>query len=179
MVKTLVIYSSKYGSTKKYAEWIAEELDGELSDLNKINQNDLNNYSTIILGISLYPGRVKNLSLLEKSYEILKDKNLIIYTCGIADVNDIKNVNNIKKRIKKIIPENIFEKIKIFYLRGSLDYKKMGFKHRIMMWVRKNEVIRKGLDKKDNDAKLLVETYGKAMDFINKESINGIIEYCK
>ena len=179
MAKVMVIYFSKYGSTKKYAEWIAEELNGNISKLNEVNLSNLSDYEVIIIGIPLYPGKIKNFDFLGKYYEIIKDKKIIIFTCGIADVNKTENVNNIKKRIEKIIPKNIFEKNKIFCLRGSLDYKKMDLKHRIMMWVKKREVISKELDKKDNDAKLLLETYGKTIDFINKENINEIIDYCK
>jgi len=32
MNKTLVIYSSKYGHTKKYAEWLAEDLSADICD---------------------------------------------------------------------------------------------------------------------------------------------------
>ena len=36
MSKVLVIYSSKYGSTKKYADWIKEELNGDFFEVDKI-----------------------------------------------------------------------------------------------------------------------------------------------
>ena len=44
MSSTIVIYSSKYGTTELYANWIAKELK---ADLKKLNASK-NNYSKII-----------------------------------------------------------------------------------------------------------------------------------
>ena len=41
------------------------------------------------------------------------------------------------------------------------------------------KVTEKKGDKMDDDDKLLLETYGKAIDFMDKNSIKEIIEYCK
>ena len=45
MKKVLVMYSSKYGTTRKYAEWISDELNGDLFDIKILNQNILGNYN--------------------------------------------------------------------------------------------------------------------------------------
>ena len=45
---TVVLYGSKYGSTKQYAEWIAEELNADLLDVNDANLQNIKNYDTII-----------------------------------------------------------------------------------------------------------------------------------
>jgi menaquinone-dependent protoporphyrinogen IX oxidase len=59
MAKALVLYFSKYGSTKKYAEWIASELNGDIYNIKKFNQNSLKEYDTIILGSGLYAGKIE------------------------------------------------------------------------------------------------------------------------
>ncbi|WP_366936885.1 flavodoxin domain-containing protein [uncultured Clostridium sp.] len=38
MNNTVVVYKSKYGSTKKYAEWIAEELSSDIIENNKLSE---------------------------------------------------------------------------------------------------------------------------------------------
>ena len=45
MAKVLIMYFSKYGSTRKYAEWIASELNGDVYNIKNIKQNILGNYS--------------------------------------------------------------------------------------------------------------------------------------
>ena len=85
MSKTLIVYSSPYGTTKKYAEWIAEELNGDIYLINNFNQNILNNYDTIIIGSGLYAGKIKGIDIIIKNYETIKTKKLLIFTCGLAD----------------------------------------------------------------------------------------------
>jgi menaquinone-dependent protoporphyrinogen IX oxidase len=177
MKKTLVVYFSKYGSTRKYAEWIAEELDGDIFSLNNIQQIDLSQYGTIILGCSLYPETNKSIKKFVNNFVKLKDKKIVLYTCGAANVNKPENTKNIKKRFENIIPKNTFENINIFYLRGTMDYSLMSIKHRIMMSFMKKMV--KNKKEHDEDDKLILESYGKKIDFIDKNTIKEIIEYCK
>ena len=45
-----VVYQSHYGTTKKYAEWIALALDADLLNRKKVSVSELSQYSTIIFG---------------------------------------------------------------------------------------------------------------------------------
>ena len=179
MVKTLIVYFSKYGTTKEYAEWIAKELNGDIYSINKFNENILNNYDTIIIGSGLYAGKVKGVDLLVKNYETLKNKKLVIFTCGLADYSKSENMDSIFGRLKTEFPEKIIEEIKIFYLRGGINYKKLNLKHKIMMSLLKRMVTKKGLHKINEEDKMLIETYGKTLNFTDKNSIIELLEYCK
>ena len=176
MSKVLVLYFTKYGSTKKYAEWIAEELKGDIFDIKDARHNQLHGYDIIILGSGLYAGSIKGINLLVNNYEKIKDKKLIIFTCGLADYSKTKNSDGIYKRLEKVIPKNIFDNIKVFYLRGGINYKKLNLKHKIMMGMLRKMILKKGLDKENKE---FLETYGKIVDFTDKNSIKGIIDYCK
>lgn len=46
-MKTIITYKSKYGSTKQYAEWLAEELNCKAVDISKVKAAKLRN--TILL----------------------------------------------------------------------------------------------------------------------------------
>ena len=61
---TVVLYGSKYGSTKQYAEWIAEELNADLLDVNDANLQNIKNYDTIIYGGAVYAGGITGINLL-------------------------------------------------------------------------------------------------------------------
>ena len=123
MKKVLVLNFTIYGSTKKYAELITEELKGDLFDINDVRHNQLYDYDTIILGGGLYAGNIKGLNLFIDNYENIKDKKLIIFTCGLADYTKDENINSVKERLEKNIPNNLFGIIKVFYLRGYINYK--------------------------------------------------------
>jgi menaquinone-dependent protoporphyrinogen IX oxidase len=179
MSKTLIIYSSTYGTTKEYAEWIAKELNGDIYSISNFEDNILNNYNTIIIGCGLYPGKNKGVNIITRNYEILKNKKLIIFTCGLADYSKLENKNAIFDRLKKEFSEKIIEKIRIFYLRGGINYKKLTLKHKIMMLAVKIRVLKKGVDKLNEEDKEFMETYGKVIYFMDKNSINELVEYCK
>jgi hypothetical protein len=46
-MNTIVLYKSISGFTKKYAEWIAEELNADLYPIADVNQNTFSRYDTI------------------------------------------------------------------------------------------------------------------------------------
>ena len=179
MKKVLVMYFSKYGSTRKYAEWIASELNGDVYNIKNIKRNILGDYDTIILGSGLYAGKIEGINIIINNYETIKDKKLIIFTCGLADYNKTENVNNINKRLEKIIPVNIRENIKIYYLRGGMNYEKLNLKHKIMMGFLKKMTQKKGTERLNEETKEFLESYGKIIDFTNENSIKEITEYCK
>ena len=179
MAKTLIIYSSPYGTTKEYAKWIAEALNGDIYSINNFDQNVLNIYDTIILGSGLYAGKIKGIEIILKNYEILKNKKLIIFTCGLADYSKIEHINAIYNRLKNELSEKIIENIKIFYLRGGINYKKLTLKHKIMMWAMKKMILKKGIEKLNEEDKEFIETYGKEVNFMDKNNIKELLEYCK
>jgi len=179
MQKAIVMYSSVYGTTKQYAEWIAEEIKGEACDVKKVKQDTLKDYDIIILGGGLYAGMFKGLDIIKKNYEVIKDKKIIVFTCGLADVTYPENIASIHKRIAKVLTDDIVKDIKIFYLRGGLDYSKLSFLHKTMMAVMKKSVARIPEDKKTDDDRMLLETYGKTIDFMDRKSVGEILEYCR
>ena len=179
MAKVLVLYFSKYGSTKKYAEWIASELNGDIYNIKNFKQNILNNYDTIILGSGLYAGKIEGINIIIKNYEVIENKKLVLFTCGLADYSKDLNRNNINKRLEKIIPEDIKRNIKIFYLQGGINYKKLNFKHKMMMGLLKIITMKKGIGNLNEEDKEFIETYGQILDFTNKKNTEEIIKYCK
>jgi flavodoxin len=179
MTKTLIIYFSEYGTTKRYAEWIAEELNGDIYSINKFKPNILNNYDTIIIGSGLYAGKIKGIDIIIKNYEVLKNKKLVIFTCGLADYSKVENINEIYNKLEKELSEKIIKNIKIFYLRGGINYKNLTLKHKIMMWIKKRMILIKGINKLNDKEKRIIDTYGKEFSFVNKNKINELLDYCK
>lgn len=55
-MRILVTYASKYGTTKRYAQWIAEDLACDLRDSREVNAELLKSYDILIHGGGLYAG---------------------------------------------------------------------------------------------------------------------------
>ena len=74
----IVIYKSKYGSTKQYAEWIADELNCLAVDAKKLKVDNLRNYDTIIYGGGLYAEIIAGVTLITKNMDLLAVQTLYI-----------------------------------------------------------------------------------------------------
>jgi len=179
MAKVLVMYFSKHGSTKKYAEWIAAELNGDVYDIKNVKPNTPENYETIILGTALYAGKIEGINIIINNYEKIKNKKIIIYTCGLFDYRKTENINTVKKTITNMLPDEMTKNIRIYCLRGGIDYKKLNLLHRMMMWMMKTMLTKKEAGKRSEDDNVFLETYGKTVDFTDKNGITDIIEYCR
>ena len=49
-MKTIVIYNSQTGFTKRYAQWIAEEINADCVELSIAKNTDLDSYDAIVFG---------------------------------------------------------------------------------------------------------------------------------
>ena len=49
-MKTVVIYNSQTGFTKRYAEWIAEETGADCFELNEAKKKSMDEYDAIVFG---------------------------------------------------------------------------------------------------------------------------------
>ncbi|PRX27215.1 menaquinone-dependent protoporphyrinogen IX oxidase [Orenia metallireducens] len=170
--KTIVIYKSKYGSTKQYAKWIAQEVKGDLFENSEVDVSDLQDYDNIVLGGSLHAVGIKGVKVLTENFDRLKDKQLIVFAVGCSPatedvINHIINHNFIEK---------MKEKIKFFYLRGAFNYKKLSLIDKLMMLALKFK-LKMQKEALDEDAKRLLDSYDNPIDWTDKEAIAPIVEY--
>ena len=176
--KTLVIYTSKYGYTEKYAQWLAEELKADICENEKINVGKLKDYSTIIFGSSLYAGKNKGAVALVKCFEQIKDKKVVLFTVGMFDIKSEENIISINKELSKVIPPEIREKIKIFHVRGGIDCHNLSLQHKIMMKFAHSTLSKKSKNELTDGDKDFLSIYGKKIDFSDKKMLKPIVEYC-
>lgn len=177
MNQAVVIYESKYGSTRRYAQWISEELVCPLFERKDFNPQNLENYDVIIYGGGLYAGGVSGIKLITRNQDILSGKKVILFTCGLADPKDLYNVSHIRDSLTKIISPEISEHIQIFHLRGGIDYSRLSFIHRAMMTMLRKMLLKKDADSLREEDRQLLATYGKCVDFTDRNSILPLIQY--
>lgn len=176
MSNTIVVYKSRYGSTKKYAEWISKTLGAELSEASNVNAEALKQYDTIIYGGGLYASGILGINLITKSFEQLKNKRLIVFTVGLADP---KNEEQFKPLLDKNFNDEMKDTIKVFHLRGAIDYKNLGFIHKSMMAMLKSKVEKTAIEDRDDESNMMLDTYGQVVDFTDEATIKPLIEYCQ
>lgn len=168
---SIVLYESKYGSTKRYAQWIGEELSCEVKKISDIKVDDLYKYDNIIFGGWLHAGTIMGLKNLKENIEKLKEKNIIIFAVGLSVVND--------EAVKEIKTKNLenMDNVKLFYIRGAFNYKNLTIGDKAKMKVFK--VFLKKQDQEDENVRGMLEAYDTPVDFTDKKEIQPIVKATK
>jgi len=175
MSNTVVVYKSKYGSSEKYAKWIAEALSADIFKSNQIRPDKLEKYTTIIYCGGLYVGGILGFSLIKNNYSKLRDKKLIVVAVGAT----LKNDDILGELKSKNLSDEMINNVHFFLLRGGLNYKKMNPLDRFLMYLMHKSIKRKDPEKLDNDSKGILATYGKVVDFTDKREIAPIVDVVK
>ena len=55
----LILYRTKYGTTKRYAQWIAEALNEKAFDLARFNVSMLESCPILLFGSSVHVGKIR------------------------------------------------------------------------------------------------------------------------
>ena len=174
-MNAIVIYKSKYGSTKQYAQWISKELGCDAIDAKAVKIDDLLKYDTIIYGGGLYAEVINGITLITKNTEKLKDKKIAVYTTAITplDCREYYDKLVVEKNFKNGVPDNV----KIFNFLGKMIIDELSIVHKTAI-----KALKKLMSSKENPTemeKLLIELCDANDDFTDKNAINGLIEYIR
>lgn len=173
--KTVIIYKTKYGSAKQYAEWLAEELKADLFDCSRFAPEMFKDYDNIIYGGSLYAVGILGISLIKKNFDKIKDKNVIVFSVGASPAHE-KAMNDIRN---KNFSDEMKDKVKYFHLRGGFNFDKLNWIHKFMMWMMRKMIERKAPEEWSEDEKGLIDSFSHPTDFKKKENIRPIVECVK
>lgn len=176
MNHAVVIFASKYGSAKRYAQWISQALSCPLLEQKDCSGKELARYETIIYGGGLYAGGVNGIKLLSQNWQLISDKHVILFTCGIADPADPENVLQIRQSLAKALPAEMMKKSHLFHFRGALDYARLGLVHKAMMAMLRKMLLKKDENTLREEDKQLLQSYGKKVDFTDPGSIKPLVE---
>ena len=110
----VILYQSKYGATKRYAEWLSEETGFKCKETKKADINEIIEYDSIILGGGIYDSGIAGLSFLKKNINKLADKKIIVFCCGASPYEE-----NAFQQIKEHNMKDNLSDIPVFYCRGA------------------------------------------------------------
>ncbi len=174
-MNAVVIYKSRYGSAKQYAEWIKEELGCDIKNEKETKISDLLKYDTIIYGGGLYSEVIAGVTLITKNIQKLKNKKIAVFTTGITPIeySDYYDKYVIEKNFKQGVPENI----KIFNFIGKMLLDELTPVHKAAL-----KTLKKIMSGKENPTemeKLLVDLCDYNDNKMEKSYIKPLIDYVK
>ena len=109
-MKTVVIYNSQTGFTKRYAEWIAEETKADCFELSVAKKKNLEEYDTIVFGGWACAGGISKLSWFKGNLNKWNDKKLIAFCVGGSPIENPE----IEEALKRNFDGAEFEKVHAF-----------------------------------------------------------------
>ena len=128
-MKTIVIYNSQTGFTKRYAEWIAEATGADCLELAAAKKKDMSTYEAIIFGGWACAGSISKLSWFKSNIDKWANKKLIAFCVGASPIENPE----IEPALKQNFTESELKKVSIFYCPGGFNYEKMSTPSKLAM----------------------------------------------
>lgn len=130
-MRLLVVYTSKTGFTKRYAQWLAEDLSGDCFPLEQAARVDFSGYDTVAFGSSVHAGGVRKVAWLKKRLPRFGGQagGAVLHRRHAPE----------EKTVEQCVAQNLTpqerQQVKAFYLWGGLNYQAMGPVDKWMMGV--------------------------------------------
>ncbi|UUX33582.1 flavodoxin domain-containing protein [Fundicoccus culcitae] len=172
-MKPIVVYQSKMGSSKQYAEWIAEAISCPVIERSQLKEVDWQSSDLIIYVAGIYVGKILGFKELLKQLGDLSQKRLVLCMVGMTD---LKRKDEFQKFFEQNVPEDLQKKVRSFNLRGNIIYSKLGFLDRTLLQMPKMQFKNKTLEEAGLD-NYFIEHFGEDVYYIEKNAINKVVDY--
>ena len=142
-MSTLILFTSKYGNTAKCADALAKKLRGQV-DVKQLTDNmpELNGYDTVVLGGSMYAGKMqKEMKAYASTFlDTLLHKKVALFVCCMSEEFG-------ESQIKASFPEPLVaHAVAIARLGGGFTYSKLkGMEKFVIKMITKADAKKKGV----------------------------------
>jgi menaquinone-dependent protoporphyrinogen IX oxidase len=133
-MKNAVIYHSKYGCTREYAEWIAQAAGAELVPLAEAKRHDLAGYDAVAFGCPYYAGRLKISGFVKTSLPKLGGKRVAFFAVGGQKPDD----PDIARGFENAFTPAERQQLRFFYLPGRIICAQLNWFERQVMKMMKS-----------------------------------------
>lgn len=168
-MRTIVIYNSQTGFTKRYAEWIAEATGADCLELSAAKRKSMDTYEAIVFGSWAFAGSISKLKWFKSNLDKWSDKRLIAFCVGGSPIDN--------PEIEQALKQNFMKNVRIFYCPGGFNYEKMSVSSKLMM-----KMFIKMLKAKKNKTEAeqeMIKMISTSYDISDKKYIEPILQYLK
>ncbi len=161
-MNSIVLYTSKTGFTKQYAEWIAEALGCECRPYTHGCEAQIRDYDCIIYGGWLMAGMISG-------YDKIRNSGIectAVFGTGMSCPGE--------SVLEQLAGQNKIEPEKVFYFEGGYNPKKVGFIPRMIVRMLTRSLSKKA-DMTEADMRILETASG--MDRTDKRMIAPLLAY--
>lgn len=169
-MKTIVIYNSQTGFTKRYAEWIAEAAGADCLPLSEAKEKDLSGYDAIVFGSWACAGSLHKIGWFKGKMKAWAGKKLIAFCVGASPMES----PDIEPALKRMFDEAKGETAQAFYCPGGLNYEAMPAPSKLAM-----KLLIKALSAKKEKTEAergMLQMISASYDISDKKYIEPILE---
>lgn len=172
MASGVILYQSKYGATKRYADWLTEETGFACMETSQAKIERIRAYDTILLGGGIYASGIAGLSFLKRNIQRLAGKRIAVFCVGASPYDE----NAFQEICRHNLKDSLGD-IPCFYCRGAWDEEKMSFKDRTLC-----KMLQKAIAKQDPSTyepwmAALMCAAGQKCDWTDRESLRPLLNY--
>lgn len=121
--KGIIVFRSKHGSTRQFAEWISESMGFPALEL-PINSGAILKAETVVIGSSIKIGRLVLGGWIRRHWKWLRSKRVVLFITSGTNRSDVKAILD---AVSASLPEDIFQSCAIFPVGGKFNIKHLGF----------------------------------------------------
>ncbi|MGL5255042.1 MAG: flavodoxin domain-containing protein [Brevinema sp.] len=171
-MSSLVLYTSRQGATKQYAEWISQELGAEMVEIEKCSPEMLSKASNIVIGAGIYIHKWAALPFVMENQKNLEGKKLSFFIVGL-------NPPSPKKFEDVLTQADVrFSNAGFFSFRGGLDFPKLNFSDKLIQII-VYLIFFKFRKSENEETRYIRENFFKGFSLVKKEDIAALISFIK
>lgn len=164
-MKGIIIYQGKYGATRQYAEWLAEELNMPIRGALKSVDPNLS-CDFFVIGSSVYIGKLQVSKWLKTNEAILKGKKIFFFPVAATPP---AHKEKLEAYIRFGVPDTIWDQCEFYFLHGRMIFNKLSWKDRLLLKMG-SRLVKDPVEKKN----MLTD-----FDDVKKENLSPLINAVK
>ena len=175
MSKSIVIYTSKRGSTRRYAEWIAEELGCKAAALSDAKDINLYDYDCIIYGGWIRGSGIVDFDKFAKLLDEDVMKRLIVFGTGFADETAENYAQVWGYSIGKLDPKNENGAI-LYILGGRYVPEEVTGMDRFLMKIMRTVLLSGSTPDAKKQADMIRDRIDNGIDMVSRDNIASLVK---
>ena len=120
----VVIYKSKYGATRQYGHWIGAALKLPVIESQELVNSELSKYDFVILGSSVYIGKLFMKKWLKKNLPALLNKKVFLFVVSGTPADQKAKLDGY---IATSMPREAINRTDIYFLPGRLEINRLSW----------------------------------------------------
>lgn len=129
-MNAIVVYASLTGFTRRYAEWMAEELDCKAVPVEEADGIDASDFDVVVYGGWLHAGGLVGKKWLEHARAEHPETRFVVFAVGATPPEWTDMVD---EAMGREFPSPAFDGVERFYLRGGFNYDGLNMPNKLAM----------------------------------------------